>query len=720
MANIPLEQWDAVIKQAENAQLTGYQRDNQNAYQHLLDIRDGRAPITTLENPGDWEINSAWGLPGYIANDAEYQSLLSQMSGDSIDPGGAIAANKRREYLENIYNTQGKEGILNDRFGKQFETAKGMYVNSLTINKDGPTSGSSWWKDFALPAAALLAVVATAGAGAAALGAGVSAGEAVAGGAALGAGSLDAAVTSAVTTAAAASPAAAAAVASIPAVHIVGSAAAAGALSGAELLAAAGVAGAGAMAAGGLPGSSYQSANYGGPEGEGVPNNTVDPNIQRVDVTGHLPGGGGDTSVFNSGSGLGAVTPGALPGTALPDLTSVNQGGYHIPESDLPPLEMPNLNPMDPDAITMPAPDNSWVPGSGLNLPRLPNLPGGNKDNSSGGSLNPLLVGGALALFMSGLKDAPDNPELNGSISKLNKQGDDQMAQWNEWMFPTLKNALADNKSATDAYLNASNVNAGKLEGMGDLQRQYAQEMYDRNKNVYIPQADKIIADANAFDKQGFGAQQAGLAIGDLQSAYAAQRQQQQQNLAQYGIAPTSGRALAMDNAGAINNAAGMASAATRARMAAEELWGTKQMNALNTSGVLNANANAYAGLNAGAGSLYTNANNVRGQGTNATSQYFTNADSLAKTTSNTYTSANNAYNGAGTLALGKSKLDNDRYMAEQQGRGTVLGAGLQALGGNGGIGSATGNTIGSVVNGVKDVVNTGKSIYDWGSKLFS
>lgn len=624
-------------------------------------------------------------------------------------------------------------------FQKSISTPEGMAAYDKRVadrwadiqnHRNGYESSDDWIDsignsiiDAAPYVMAVVAVAATAGAGTAALGAATTAGETVAAAGAAGAAGMDAAVTSAVGAAATTSATAAAAVASIPTVVVTGSAAAAGgALSGTALLGAIGAGGAAVAFTGGagstadIPGSSYQSANYGDGDTGYASGSGGDPAMQTVTVTGHAPEAAG-------------LSPGAMAIPSLPMLSSVGGGGTNIPESDLPPLVQPTLNPMDPVPDSdVHDPNSNWVKDfpnvpSGNPNPSLPSTGTTNSGNSGLPSwLAPAAAGAALATFMSGLKDAPANPALAGDISKLNGQGDAQMSEWNNWMFPTLKDALATNKAAATDYLNASNTNAGKMEGMGDQQARYAQELYQRNKNVYIPQADKIIADANAFDKAGYGAQQAGLAMGDLQSAYAVQHQQNLQNLAQYGISPTSGRAMAMDSAGAVNNAASAASAATRARMAAEELWGTKQVNAMNTANTLNANANAYAGLNAGAGSLYTNANNVRGQGFNATSQYFTNADSLAKTAANTYTSANNAYSSAGNLALGQSKIDNDRYMAEQQGRGTILGAGLQALNGSGSSsGSSSGGSgTGSGLNLVKDVYNTGKTIVDWGSKLFS
>lgn len=545
---------------------------------------------------------------------------------------------------------------------------------------------------------AVAVVAATAGAGSVALDAGVQAGDAVAAGA-----GMDAAVTESVVGAAAADSAVAATVADAGTVVISGTAGGA-AITGADFLAGAGIAtGAGAVASSvGGGGTAAQPAT--GSTGSPGPQGPV-PDAGQVVVSAPAPA---PATGLPAGAGAGAT----VPIVGLPGAPNVQPNN---PDAD----NKANQDIKDQEAKDPPL----TPPSSGSGLPKIPNIPGmpsGSGSSGSGGLgswLGAGAIGAALGAFDGGKADMVANPALTSSIDKLNANADDQMAQWHNWMYPTMQSALADNKAETDRFVNTSHANAAAMTGMADQQRQAAGDYLARNNSVYIPLADKIIADANSFNKQGYGQQQAGLAIGDLNAAYARQREAEQQRMASYGIAPDSGRAMAMSSAGGVTNAANTAAAATRARMAAEELWGKKQMDALGTSTALNANMGTYANLNAGAGALYTGANNVGNQAVNATSQYFTNADNLAKTAAGTYGVANNAYGTAGNLGLGLSKLENDRYIAEQEGRGRVIGAGLQALGGNNGVGSAVGNVIDKVGGGLWDAAKSwwgGDGSTDW------
>lgn len=548
---------------------------------------------------------------------------------------------------------------------------------------------------------AVAVVAATAGAGSVALDAGVQAGDAVAAGTGMGT-----AVTDSVVGAAAADSAVAATVADAGTVVISGTAGGA-AMTGADLLAGAGIAtGAGAVASSiGSGGAAAQPAT--GATGSTGPQGPV-PDAGQVVVSAPAPT---PATGLPAGAGAGAT----VPVLGLPGPPNVQPNN---PDAD----NQANQDIKDQEAKDPPMPSPSSGAGSGL--PKIPNIPGTGGSGSGGSGVSGIgsllgagAIGAALDAFNSGNKDMVADPSLTGSINKLTSNADDEMAQWHNWMYPTLQGALADNKAETDRFVNTSHANADAMTGMAGQQRQAASDYLARNNSVYVPLADKIIADANAFNKQGYGQQQAGLAIGDLNAAYARQREADQQRMASYGVAPDSGRAMAMSSAAGVNNAANTAAAATRARMAAEELWGKKQMDALGTSTALNANMGTYANLNAGAGNLYAGANNVGNQAVNATSQYFTNADNLAKTAAGTYGTANNAYGTAGNLGLGLSKLENDRYIAEQQGRGQVLGAGLQALGGNNGVGSAVGNVIGNIGGGLWDAAKSwwgGDGSTDW------
>lgn len=578
--------------------------------------------------------------------------------------------------------------------------------------------------DWAPAIMAAVAVVATAGAAAGVLGAAGSAGAAAgAAGTAAGAAGATAAGT------AAAGVLGAEVIAGIPAVFI--SAAAPTAAAGISAGTLAGI-GAGAIGAGAI---------LSGSGGAGAGAGAIDPNIPTVNVNAPrlppvAPPPLNPLGPIAVGGAAGVGLPGSTPPhtvevtgqrpppqdpAQLPP-TPVGLGAEPIhtvevtaprppqdvpyPSSDLPPVVVPALAGMPAIdlPLTRPSPMN---PNNPSGLPRLPNLP---DLDGIGDVLGPALIGGALADLLGGQHDVPTDPSVGGAIGKLNQQGNSLMADWQNWMYPQLKSALADHKSEVDSFVASSRNNESRLIGLGNRQEDAGIRALERHHNVYVPQADRIIADANAFSKNNYAEQQAGIAIGDMSAAYDADRKANAQRMSQYGISPTSGRAMALDRSSGIQNTANVASAANRARMAAEEIWGKKQMDAMGTASILNQNLTTFADLNQGAGNLYSAANNVRKQGVDARSQYFSNANDLAKTQNDTYGTANQAFTNAGNLGLGKSKLDNDRYIAEQQGRGQVIGAGLSALTGGQGLSGAVKN----VGDGLESIVNVGKTIWDW------
>lgn len=556
-----------------------------------------------------------------------------------------------------------------------------------------PPDDGDWFDKIFSAAPAVLAVAliaATAGAATGIMGAAGSAGTTVAATGATGAAGITAAG------AAATGAVGAEVLAGIPAVFISGTAlpAAAGLTAGQIAAIGAGAIGAGALATGmGSAGTAAPTAATSTPPPSGV-----DPNIPTVNVSApKIP------ALDYSMVGLPAA--GALgAGMLYPDVPNTvhvsapaptPEPGVQYPADQLPLIPIPPIVPIGPVDLPLGGTNPSGAGAGG------PSFPVGLIDNLVGGLVPGAVAGGLLDGLFGGNTPAADG-SIGSAIGKLNSQGDAQMAEWNNWLFPQAKHALELNKTATQDFLLKSSRVGDTLETYGGQMNDVAQGYLKQHNEKYVPLADKIIADANQFDKAGYQQQQAGLAIGDMSAAYAAAREAQRQRNSQYGIDPTSGRAMAFERASDIDAAGNMTSAAVRARMAAEDVWDKKQLNALGTSKFINDNITTYGSLKTGAGNLMSQANTVRKSGVDASSQFANNANDLAKTSSAVYGTANNAYNAAGQLGLGKSKLDNDRYIAEQQGRGQVLGAGLSAIGGPKGIAS-----------GIGDLVDAGKSLWD-------
>lgn len=108
-------------------------------------------------------------------------------------------------------------------------------------------------------------------------------------------------------------------------------------------------------------------------------------------------------------------------------------------------------------------------------------------------------------------------------------------------------------------------VGDAQYRGM-EFATQQAQELDARNKAVFRPLEDKIVADAANFDTEAKREQLAGQAITDVNSGFAGARGQQVRADSRYGVTPGSGRAegnnLQLTNAQALASAG----AGTKAR----------------------------------------------------------------------------------------------------------------------------------------------------------
>lgn len=108
-------------------------------------------------------------------------------------------------------------------------------------------------------------------------------------------------------------------------------------------------------------------------------------------------------------------------------------------------------------------------------------------------------------------------------------------------------------------------VGDAQYRGM-EFATQQAQELDARNKAVFRPLEDKIVADAANFDTEGKREQLAGQAITDVNTGFAGARGQQVRADSRYGVTPGSGRAdgnnLQLTNAQALASAG----AGTKAR----------------------------------------------------------------------------------------------------------------------------------------------------------
>lgn len=254
----------------------------------------------------------------------------------------------------------------------------------------------------------------------------------------------------------------------------------------------------------------------------------------------------------------------------------------------------------------------------------------------------------------------------NADAAAMDGYADDMMDDWTSWMFPTYQQMILRDRSDSDNINWHADQGANRMTDLGYQTTNTAGQLERMQNDLYIPQANRIFADATAFDRVGFAERAAQNALGDMGAAFQNDREATRMRNAQYGIDPTSGRAMAQDRIAQIMHGANTSSAANRARAAAEEIWGKKQMDVMNTSGLLANNANAIGQLRSQAGALHTGSAGIRKLGLDATNQAFTHMSDVVGRTGSIYNTAGGLRNDAGGLRLGGYKAvtdnENTRY----------------------------------------------------------
>lgn len=170
-------------------------------------------------------------------------------------------------------------------------------------------------------------------------------------------------------------------------------------------------------------------------------------------------------------------------------------------------------------------------------------------------------------------QDAPDTTQINQAAA-------DQVALSKEAL-AWYQNEYARTQPQRDAAAAlATKVSEAQLRGMETATRQ-AEELDARNKSVFRPLEDKIVADANNFDTEAKREELAGQAITDVNTAFDSARGQSARSLARVGVAPGSGRALSMENQVTTAQALAGAGAATKARRDATAEAYARKMDAV-------------------------------------------------------------------------------------------------------------------------------------------
>ena len=255
-------------------------------------------------------------------------------------------------------------------------------------------------------------------------------------------------------------------------------------------------------------------------------------------------------------------------------------------------------------------------------------------------------------------------PVADPNIGLAQKQlADLSTEQWNTFkndIYPTLL------EQSRKAETRADEIWAKDRE-IADFNLDNAKKSTKRYEETAIPAMDKLKADADLYNTEGYQQQMAGQAIGDIESAQEMSRADQAMRDRSYGIDPSSGRSAGGANANNVQYALAKASAATQTREAAKAMGLQKQANVYNMAAGLPMQSLQQSGaaVNAGGAGL---AAGQTGQGaTLATSG----ASNAAVGTSM------QGWGQVGQLGVGKYNADIGAYKARSDANpwNTILGA---------------------------------------------
>jgi len=177
-----------------------------------------------------------------------------------------------------------------------------------------------------------------------------------------------------------------------------------------------------------------------------------------------------------------------------------------------------------------------------------------------------LLVGGRIA------SEGPDMSGENTSAEASAKLGQEQ--------FDWYKAEYAKTQPQRDAAIaQSAKVGDAQLAGM-ELATQQAKEMADRNKTVFQPLEDKLVADAANFDTAGRRQQAAAEATADVESAFGTAQQGLTRDLARRGVTVGSGRSMSLMQDAALKKATATAGATSSAVKNVEQQGYARTMDA--------------------------------------------------------------------------------------------------------------------------------------------
>lgn len=265
-----------------------------------------------------------------------------------------------------------------------------------------------------------------------------------------------------------------------------------------------------------------------------------------------------------------------------------------------------------------------------------------------------------------GSSPAPD-PNIGVAQLEMAKISREYLENWKTDVWPQMKAQAEKQEARSDEQFALDKEMQAKQSKAADV------TMAEFTRNA--PSREAIYKEAEKYNTAENKERIAAEAIGDIKTAFGVQRADQERQLQSYGINPTSGRSIGMQNANSVLQAATEASAATRARNAAEQLGWAKKMDAIALSQGQFGNQATSTGLALSAGNQALNSGQV------AMSNY----GALGSSMNQANMGAMQGWNNVGQLGVQSYNTQSQNYQA-QQNREAQASAGNAA-----GMGSAIG-----------------------------
>lgn len=276
-------------------------------------------------------------------------------------------------------------------------------------------------------------------------------------------------------------------------------------------------------------------------------------------------------------------------------------------------------------------------------------------------------------------------PEATQQQGKISDTSDQILQKYLSTLIPGQENAYAQGQ---DAANQTTQTALGQMNTAG----QTGDQIYKTWNDSYAPIYGQIASEAAAKGGQADQDYQSMLARGDVTQAFANSDAQMQRYLAQYGMSPTSGAAIAGARGAKINEAAQQAAAQTAARQAAANLgWTYRQQAAQVGQGLLSAGNQAYetsqnSGINAinaqqGAANIGKSLQDTYGNALSVATAPLQSANSIGQTVATGAGAATGAANGAAGQANAQYQTSQNAASANAANTSSTIGTGVAVAG---------------------------------------